>query len=51
MPKKKKTIEARCINCIWYAKYKQFCKKHKIPTKRFNSCFDIERYDILVKEE
>ena len=45
-PKKPKTVDARCINCIFYVKRKQYCEKHKMPTKRTSMCLQIERKDI-----
>ena len=43
--KKPKIIEARCINCIFYVKRKQYCEKHKMKTTRFSSCLQFETGD------
>jgi len=44
--KKTKLVDARCINCKFYVKYKQYCEKHKMPTKKTSMCLQIERKDI-----
>lgn len=40
---KKKITEARCINCKYYEKYKQYCNKHKMKATRFSSCTCFEK--------
>ena len=44
--KKNRILDAKCINCKYYVKYKQHCKKHKMKTTKESFCMQIERKDI-----